>query len=1598
MATLILLKRVFVQDFDEFTSQWREFLFNTLDPDGPIIENLVINSTAFELADNALIWTNPVTGDEYFWDADTDTVSKVEGSGPVIPPPLPDLSDPYGPRYIHEYIDWQQRTCRFEIYKRGYEGESEEVEGEGGNLDFSLENEGKVWEPFRGSRASLTLKSNVSRKFYDIFEADERDHYGRFLVDNVVKWTGWITPDIFNEPWKNGPFMTTLNFNDGIGGLKNLPFPDVNSNGFTGTISEKDAIIACLSRIGLRLNVHIACNLSEDGMDTLSPPIEQSFVNVEAFVSFNQGERQPLNCYEVLEKIMRSWNAFLMQEDNIWWVVREPELYAASLSYARYDADGVFIDNDTVSLERTFIGEGIKLHGSTLETKPAFTNVAVAQENGELLVENGNFAVNGNFENWTAYIVGGYQQGWRLNNWTYDKLQVFPFTSPGSLGRVRRVTESTGLDSVNNYINIYEVVRSFSDPVGRMISEPVPIRKEVGNLIQVSFKTRCNTKGSDKRLVEAYFNIAVKCGTKWLEVEGDTASWVDTERRIRWKVAEVMRWENIVLPSVEIPEDGDINVYLYQIVQVGSVSRVEYVCDYDDVEIKLVDNPALQNSRVYYKTNNPETYTSTIEELTIELGDVATVMSQNAKIVNGVPTASWKRPGDSVGQPLAKLICRELANQYQRTTYRLRGGSFYRDASRLATYEDSVNEPGRKFLLTGGDYNAKTGQWNPDFVEINQEETTVEIRVVQEAKSGREPSTGANSGGGPDGTGNVTPTPPAVPVDLGDLDDVIPIIRGGVFEDSEIRAVRNEDGEIIQYQFDKPVRGLPAVDDDEFVTLSQLPVVQRYGLVSGGAIQWSGSGLTYNFARAFLAISGEVTAESGQVTLDAADPTNPRFDGLGWEKISELIADRIKITGVPSATPAFPSFNPENQVEGIFVLVPASATTPPGITTENVYLDNAPEWAVSFAGIGTGNADSTADPKEGTKAIETSAIRNAFKIILDRGSVLDLNTFTDPTLGWDQKLKSTLGNNQNFDIIFLDGSGNPASNLLQVALNKASLAYQFIGINLDAFTFTTKLVRYIEIRYRQNGSGTFLGAFFDNIKIQGGVAQPPSPGGGQGEKGWSPILAVVTDGARRVLQVSDWTGGAGSKPSTGQYIGATGLTATIGDAIDIRGAAGADGDDGREVEFRNNGTHIQWRYVGEGSWIDLVALSDITGDDGVPIELQVSGDWLQWRYVGAGSWTNLFDLTTLGGGGGTDTNAVHYNVADGKTASEKQQARDNIGSTAGIPQIVSTTGTINDLAITSNCIIFTGAGGLILNGIAAGSDGEEVSLINASGSNITINANNAGSSINNRFQNAQIIPNLSWIVIKYRTTTNKWIVEGAGNFVSLNIEDTKLAKFNISSAGTVGATGPLNVNETTASANAPIVRVLSNNIFKAGFFGNSFQSQYPTNSFTGAGTPGGAGVLNIVDNSGNVNSTSFSLTLQPGTVVRFFNNGVLWHVRSTGPNASLIRSEQLLLYPVTVTTAGTINDQAETAGNFNYNFTAATQINGFASGENGKVKVIHNKNTVDLILAHENAGSVAANRLTIIGAANLTVPPGGIVELIYEAGTVNRWRLKSKNF
>jgi hypothetical protein len=64
-----------------------------------------------------------------------------------------------------------------------------------------------------------------------------------------------------------------------------------------------------------------------------------------------------------------------------------------------------------------------------------------------------------------------------------------------------------------------------------------------------------------------------------------------------------------------------------------------------------------------------------------------------------------------------------------------------------------------------------------------------------------------------------------------------------------------------------------------------------------------------------------------------------------------------------------------------------------------------------------------------------------------------------------------------------------------------------------------------------------------------------------GPAAWTPVLAGVSDGERRVQQIVDWVGGGGTKPAVGKFIGPAGLVDTAAEATNWRGAGGSGSGD-----------------------------------------------------------------------------------------------------------------------------------------------------------------------------------------------------------------------------------------------------------------------------------------------------------------------------------------------------------------------------------------------------------------------------------------------------
>ena len=366
------------------------------------------------------------------------------------------------------------------------------------------------------------------------------------------------------------------------------------------------------------------------------------------------------------------------------------------------------------------------------------------------------------------------------------------------------------------------------------------------------------------------------------------------------------------------------------------------------------------------------------------------------------------------------------------------------------------------------------------------------------------------------------------------------------------------------------------------------------------------------------------------------------------------------------------------------------------------------------------------------------------------------------------------------------------------------------------------------------------------------------------------------------------------------------------------------------------------------------------------------------------------------------------------TAPQKNQARVNIGSTSATPQVITTAGSINDLSTTSNHLVFTGAS-VVLSGIVAGLDGEEITILNASGTNLELLSQSALSVAGNRFASGVIVPNLSTVRIKYRTTTARWVLENVGlndgRYVRKDINDTKLNQMIFDWRGANSSVNHIEFRNSFTTAYS--LNVLGGGTHNWNSWGNGGGGYnfsiggnlaLTSNGWSGSLEGGGGNIFGWsfersvrinaylrVRGGLNISSPKGNLLYRgadgsDNNVFSVFSSGRVEQARSGASNESVRRDELYLNYSQTVSTTGTINNLTINADCKLLILTGATDLTGVVPVDNTRLLRIEAR-SASRIIRHESASSTAANRFSI--GADLTINTGEVYQFIY---TDSRWR------
>jgi hypothetical protein len=344
----------------------------------------------------------------------------------------------------------------------------------------------------------------------------------------------------------------------------------------------------------------------------------------------------------------------------------------------------------------------------------------------------------------------------------------------------------------------------------------------------------------------------------------------------------------------------------------------------------------------------------------------------------------------------------------------------------------------------------------------------------------------------------------------------------------------------------QPTDLLPIGDSEtgqlKTTTFGSVSGITGDGVISGGIVTWTGTGLIFNISACTYILNGiRYSSPFSTKTLAAADPTNARIDVFAVNTSGQVEV----IQGTPNANPVEPEGDTATTLGLTNVTINAGATTPNNVTRTIVYdenLSSPTEWTRTFTQSASSvDYNNTTSPNTGSKCILVTQGAGFINLNFTNATTLDISNFK--SLSFAIRLTNALTSNTILSVRFLNGS-NVVSNTFQIgATNNVGFnrnlagAYQIITIpfNNTNLRFTSNAFTTIRIA-TQNAAATYR---LDTISLNGGIN---NPGGGTTTPSNSFGFVNGTTGTASATTATDTLNVVGSGLIT---TSATGKTLTI---------------------------------------------------------------------------------------------------------------------------------------------------------------------------------------------------------------------------------------------------------------------------------------------------------------------------------------------------------------------------------------------------------------------------------------------------------------------
>ncbi len=276
----------------------------------------------------------------------------------------------YNVKYFYSYTGRYGDVDLIRILEKDYVGSAEEIainaqDDETLTVDPLVYSRGKTGSDFfsgvDSSSVVIGIRSKVDNKFNDLYTQSEKKYLIEWYrnpadlnnpVSSELYFKGLNIPSLGEESYSATPYTSYFTFTDRLSDLNKYNFADEyedsNNNyelvqtALQGQINVIEILAFCLKKLGISKNIRCGVNIFSEGMNTTTSddPLFQTYVDVSTYYKGNN----ILKCSDVVDRILKPFQARLISWGNYYYIIRIPESLS-TWNYREFTKNGVYVAN-----------------------------------------------------------------------------------------------------------------------------------------------------------------------------------------------------------------------------------------------------------------------------------------------------------------------------------------------------------------------------------------------------------------------------------------------------------------------------------------------------------------------------------------------------------------------------------------------------------------------------------------------------------------------------------------------------------------------------------------------------------------------------------------------------------------------------------------------------------------------------------------------------------------------------------------------------------------------------------------------------------------------------------------------------------------------------------------------------------------------------------------------------------------------------------------------------------------------------------------------------------------------------------------------------